>query len=199
MSYHPDEKIDKITEDYWHDINDCWKLVLNCEQHLEILDECKRYNAWDQYSIRGVSSYINYDTHLLFRPENSLGTARTKTKSIAFPTHKTFPTFMEFFDTHKDKYGWDKPEIRKLDAGGMISPHIHKWWPGVPSPYLYNMSINHPEGCLFGIKPGGKVPYNSGDVMKIRVWNEHCVWNNSKEDRYHAILGIGRQVPKNEG
>ena len=198
MSYHPDEKIDKIfgqgpsTEVFWHDINDCWKLVLNCEQHLEILDECKRYNEWDDLYQNPRSSYIAPD---MLKKVGSY----TKSRSIAFPTHKTFPTLMKFFDTHKDKYGWDKPEIRKPDAGGKLIPHMHMWWPGCPSPYLYNMSINHPEGCLFGIKPGGRVPYNAGDVMKIRVWNEHCVWNNSKEVRYHAILGIGRQVPKNEG
>ena len=27
-------------------------------------------------------------------------------------------------------------------------------------------------------------------IRKINVHNEHCVWNNSHEDRYHVILGV---------
>ena len=30
----------------------------------------------------------------------------------------------------------------------------------------------------------------NGDVMKINVHKEHCVWNNSSENRYHVILGV---------
>ena len=33
-------------EKYWHDINDCWELIENCKEHLEILEECRRFTDW---------------------------------------------------------------------------------------------------------------------------------------------------------
>lgn len=169
--------LEVTTKAFWSDIDDCWERVVNCDQHLEILNECERYNAWEVYSMSKVAP----------KRLSKFGVKGFPSRWIAFPNENTFPTFMKFFNKHKDEFDWRSPEIRKLDAGGMILPHTHD--PIKETKYLYNMSINHPEGCLFGIKPGGKVPYNAGDVMKINVHNEHCVWNNSNTDRYHAILG----------
>ena len=163
-------------EKYWHDINDCWELIENCEEHLEILEECRRFTDWKIYSLSEVAP----------KRLAKFGDKGFPGRWIAFPTHETFPTFMNWYERKKNRY--HDPEIRKLDAGAIILPHTHDR--EIESKYLYNMSIKHPEGCLFGIKPGGRVPYKAGDVMKINVWNEHCVWNNSKEDRYHAILGV---------
>ena len=165
------------TKAYWEDIDDCWKRVITAEEHLEILQECKRYNAWEVYSVSKVAP----------KRLAKFGNKAFPNRWVAFPNEKTFPVFMNFYNKHKEEFDWHEPEIRKLDAGGMILPHTHD--SEKETKYLYNMSINHPEGCLFGIKPYGKVPYNAGDVMKINVHNEHCVWNNTNTDRYHAILG----------
>lgn len=165
------------TKAYWEDIDDCWERVITAEEHLEILQECKRYNAWEVYSVSKVAP----------KRLAKFGKKAFPNRWVAFPNEKTFPVFMNFYNKHKEEFDWHEPEIRKLDAGGMILPHTHD--SEKETKYLYNMSINHPEGCLFGIKPYGKVPYNAGDVMKINVHNEHCVWNNTNTDRYHAILG----------
>lgn len=166
------------TVSYWEDIDDCWTHVINCEQHLDILKECEVYKNWEQL----YRPKLEQTTRVAWKDNTSYSG-----KWVAFPDYDSFPIFMEWFDKHKEVHGWFKPEIRKLDAGKMIQPHSHD--NTKEHKYLYNMSINHPEGCMFGIKPAGQVPYKDGDVYKIKVHNEHCVWNKSNSDRYHAILG----------
>ena len=36
------------TKAYWNDIDDCWERIITAENHEEILNECKRYNAWEK-------------------------------------------------------------------------------------------------------------------------------------------------------
>lgn len=165
-------------EKFQKDITECWEFIENCEEHLEILEECKRYKDWEIYSLSEVAP----------KRLAKFGKKGFPGRLVCFPTYETFPTFMSWWEKRKDRYHYNPPEIRKLDAGAVILPHTHDI--KLENEFLYNMSINHPEGCFFGIKPGGKVPYKAGDVYKIKVHNEHCVWNNSTEDRYHAILGV---------
>ena len=173
-------------------MSECWKLIENCDLHLDILEECKRFNDWKEYNASNA-----------FNAGRAEGTAG---RWIGKPTHKTFPTFMKWYEERTDLYHWKDlgmsihwarhrarfgpfgPEIRKLDAGATILPHIHDH--KLETKFLYNMSINHPEGCDFIIEPEGKVPYIAGDVFKINVHNEHSVYNKTNEDRYHAILGV---------
>lgn len=166
------------TKAFWNDINDSWKFIINCKEHLEILRECKEfadYKPWITNTVRAKKAKWSRFGKMGFHG-----------RMVAFPNYETFPTFMKWFDQHKDTYGWQNPEIRLLKSGSMIVPHTHD--KNTPK-YIYNMSINHPEGCRFGVQPNGQVPYTAGDVYRINSWNVHCVWNNSDVDRYHVVLG----------
>jgi len=164
------------TEQFWDEIENAWTLIINCEVHSEILEECKRFTEWQNF-------YAARKKPLQF---SRYGKKGFPDRTMTFPTNDTFPVFMKWFRTHKDKFGWKAPEIRKLGAGAVIFPHNHN--KDTPQ-YIYNMSINHPEGCRFGVHPVGQIPYKAGDVMYFNSWNPHCVWNNSDEVRYHALLG----------
>ena len=159
----------------------CWEFIENCPTHLKILEECKIFKNWKEYNSNSTLESGHPHLSEKLKKLKAGVTGRWFTK----PTEEHFPTFMEWYDK---RFGDYEPEIRKLDAGSVILPHLHNH--EKEKKYLYNMSINHPEGCKFGIKGGGIVPYHAGDVLKINVHNEHCVWNNSHEDRYHVILGV---------
>jgi hypothetical protein len=73
----------------------------------------------------------------------------------------------------------------KLSAGGYIMPHTDG--PGrIFGPF--NIAINNPKGCEFYFRKWGKVPFRQGTGNILDIGNEHIVWNNSKEDRYHFIV-----------
>ena len=160
----------------------CWELIENCSVWNDILEECKRFDKWKPHNPLTIEEegHPNLSIKLQkFAKDGFNGRWLTK------PTKEDFPTFFNWYDK---RFGDYEPEIRRLDAGAVILPHLHNHVK--EKKYLYNMSINHPKGCKFGIKGGGIIPYKNGDVMKINVHKEHCVWNNSSENRYHVILGV---------
>tara|TARA_R100000808_G_scaffold7318_1_gene21567 strand:+ start:5060 stop:5605 length:546 start_codon:yes stop_codon:yes gene_type:complete len=104
-----------------------------------------------------------------------------------FPTDKKLPIINEWFKLHPQYY---KPEVMKLDPGGVIPPHSHDYKPDDPD-WLYNMALNYPDGCKFGVYPCGIIPYKPGEIYKLKVYNDHCVVNNSNEIRYHIVFKQG--------
>lgn len=80
---------------------------------------------------------------------------------------------------------YDRVRIMKLDAGGYIMPHCD----GTGRIFgPLNIAINNPENCEFYFGKYGKVPFTTGRGVFLDIGNEHMVWNNSNEDRYHFIV-----------
>jgi hypothetical protein len=95
-----------------------------------------------------------------------------------------FPTCTAFIKSLKyEKY--DRVRIMKLAPGGHIMPHVDG--PGRIFGPL-NIAINNPEGCEFYFRKWGKVPFNQGRGNFLDIANEHIVWNNSDQARYHFIV-----------
>ena len=80
---------------------------------------------------------------------------------------------------------YDRVRIMKLAAGGFITPHVDG--PGRVFGPL-NIAINNPEGCNFYFRKWGLVPFKQGTGNLLDIGNEHIVWNNSNQDRYHFIV-----------
>ncbi|CAB4126013.1 Aspartyl/asparaginy/proline hydroxylase [uncultured Caudovirales phage] len=83
---------------------------------------------------------------------------------------------------------YDRVRIMKLRAGGYIMPHVDGQG-RIFGPL--NIAINNPEGCGFYFKKWGQVPFKQGTGNFLDIGNEHIVWNNSTEDRYHIIVHGG--------
>ena len=81
-------------ERFWDDINNCYEFIENCEEHLEILEECKRYKDWEIYSLSEVAP----------KRLAKFGKKGFPGRMIAFPTYETFPTFMNWWEKRKDRY-----------------------------------------------------------------------------------------------
>jgi hypothetical protein len=73
----------------------------------------------------------------------------------------------------------------KLAPGGYIMPHVDG--PGRIFGPL-NIAINNPAECGFYFKQWGRVPFKQGTGFFLDIGNEHIVWNNSNETRYHFIV-----------
>jgi hypothetical protein len=95
-----------------------------------------------------------------------------------------FPTCVKFLKSLNFK-NLDRVRIMKLSAGGYIMPHTDG--PGRIFGPL-NIAINNPKGCEFYFRKWGRVPFRQGIGNVLDIGNEHIVWNNSKEDRYHFIV-----------
>ncbi len=99
-----------------------------------------------------------------------------------------FPKTVEFIK----KLGYeqyDRVRIMKLSAHGYIMPHVdgHGRMFGP-----LNIAINNPDGCGFYFRKWGKVPFKQGRGIFLDIGNEHIVWNNSDQTRYHIIVhGFG--------
>ena len=95
-----------------------------------------------------------------------------------------FPTCTNFVKSLKYKH-YDRVRIMKLSAGGYIMPHVDGQG-RIFGPL--NIAINNPPGCDFYFKKWGRVPFKQGTGNFLDIGNEHIVWNNSNEDRYHFIV-----------
>ena len=100
------------------------------------------------------------------------------------PQEKDFPTVYKFMD-HFPRF--KNPVISKLGAGHQLLPHDH----GPAKQFLYNMSLNEPEGSRTAIYPQGELTVKPGDIYKLDVHNLHAV-KNGNETRYHILFQGGR-------
>jgi hypothetical protein len=75
--------------------------------------------------------------------------------------------------------------IMRLKPGGYIMPHVDG--PGkIFGPV--NLPLTQPQGCRFVFKDIGTVPFKVGQGFMLDIGRQHCVVNESNEDRYHIII-----------
>ena len=158
---------------------DQWEFVYKCEVNDEIYKECVKFGG---PSGRGGDSRDDWTPY-------TWGKQKFPGRYSHIPTKETFPVTTKWIE---DK-GYRHPELMKLDPGVCITPHVHDFKEHIP--YMYNMCINHPKGCKFGVLPAGIIPYTAGDIYKIDVYADHSVKNESKEARYHLVFQEKEGVP----
>jgi hypothetical protein len=156
------------TESFWSELEDikykrqfepsCWKYICNLDVHKTWLKSCEEEKHWNPFEINGK----------VFEGRSSL-----------VPNSNQLTEIWSWF---MDSPEFEDVEVMRLSPGATIPPHIHE------EEWLYNMAINHPQGCKFGIHPAGIIPYTPGDVYKINVNKDHCVVNDSSEFRYHVVF-----------
>lgn len=143
------------------------------DQHLSY-----SHQGWSAITLHGINSQAteNYDQYG-YSSEEAAGYHWTKVCDL-------FPKCVEFLKSlGYTKYS--RVRIMKLRAGGYIMPHVDG--PGRIFGPL-NIAINNPKGCGFYFKNAGKVPFEQGQGFFLDIGQEHIVWNQSTEDRYHFIV-----------
>jgi hypothetical protein len=106
-----------------------------------------------------------------------------------------FPTCAEFIKSLGYEL-YERVRIMKLHTGGYIMPHTD----GAGRLFgPLNIAINNPDNCNFYFRKWGCVPFKQGQGFLLDIGNEHIVWNQSNENRYHFIVhGSGNQRLKKQ-
>jgi hypothetical protein len=143
------------------------------DQHLSY-----KHDGWSAITLHGINSTAteNYEQY----GYDSEEAANYHWTDIC----ELFPKSVKFLKSlGYTKYS--RVRIMKVKAGGYIMPHVDG--PGRIFGPL-NVAINNPDGCGFYFKDWGQVPFSQGKGFFLDIGNEHIVWNNSSEDRYHFIV-----------
>lgn len=138
--------------------------------------------GWQSLCIHGLSS-IHTDHHPYYGfPDRE--TAPYRWTDVA----DWCPTITNFFKNIFGYTEYARIRIMKLEAGGYIEPHqdIDNYEESKLGPI--NIALNNPDGCKFYMQDVGYLPFKQGSVIKLNLYNKHCVYNNSNEDRYHLIV-----------
>jgi hypothetical protein len=154
--------------------------------HEEMLAECKRYTSWNSESSFPLASGRKRHERIFSTTSNKYEeTDRVSSRYFAMPTKEDFPVIYEFLKCNEHQYF--RPEISRLDPAGQIFPHTHMS-SEFTEEWMFNMSLNFPDKCKFAVYPTGLIPYQAGDVYKLKVKNYHSVINESDTPRYHIMM-----------
>ena len=169
--------------------------------HDKILEESKTFDGWSHtFDGKNFSDELKYNLttlsgstmdrweHLERVQFSKQGEGIAEDEEMDYwwtvPQEKDFPTVYKFMD-HFPRF--KNPVISKLGAGHQLLPHDH----GPAKQFLYNMSLNEPEGSRTAIYPQGELTVKPGDIYKLDVHNLHAV-KNGNETRYHILFQGGR-------
>ena len=169
--------------------------------HDKILEESKTFDGWSHtFDGKNFSDELKYNLttlsgstmdrweHLERVQFSKQGEGIAEDDDMDYwwtvPQEKDFPTVYKFMD-HFPRF--KNPVISKLGAGHQLLPHDH----GPAKQFLYNMSLNEPEGSRTAIYPQGELTVKPGDIYKLDVHNLHAV-KNGNETRYHILFQGGR-------
>jgi len=204
------EKFWSTIEDWPTDLTIGAEFCGNTSLHKKIYEECEKFDNWVHsfdmaeeaneeliYNITTLSGADMSRWEHLKKVQFSKEAAMNGSYGIApndkeweswwiAPQKEDFPTVYQFMEENSQ---FINPCISKLGPNNVLFSHNH----GSDPQFLYNISINEPEGTKFAIYPTGLISYKPGDIYKLYVNNDHAVVNGN-EIRYHLLFRGGRDL-----
>ena len=189
------DKIDDWTKDQPPSYELCGKI----DNHETIYEEMEKFDGWTH------SFAEDFTEELIENIACLSGSTRDRWEAIqekwkiygsdaaphgnwqyywAVPHKEDFPTIHEFMEKNPQ---YHHPVVAKLGPDEILLSHNL----GPAHQYLYNVSINEPDGAKSAIFPSGVIPFTPGDIYKLYVHNQHAVVNGG-ENRYHVMFRGGR-------
>lgn len=95
------------------------------------------------------------------------------------------PQTVKFFQTSWPGQEYQRLRVMRLRPGGYISMHADQSAPGLAP---INIAITQPDQCYFVMEKHGCVPFGPGKSFWLDVSNNHAVFNDSDQDRWHIIV-----------
>jgi len=148
------------------EIHQCAHLLVNHR------DDYGEHRGWKSFCIHGKSlhqtKHCDDDRPFVWIPE----------------IEKRMPDTVSFF---KNWPGGTYQRIRvmALEPNGYVSLHRDCNTSGL-SPI--NIAITQPKNCKFIMEGWGEVPFQSGTAYMLDISNNHAVFNDSDQVRYHIIV-----------
>lgn len=139
------------------------------------------HSGWSSLCIHGLSS-VHTESHHTYG-YNDRKDAPYRWTDVA----DWCPTIKDFFENRFDYKQYDRIRIMKLSPGGWIIPHRDSITLDENHIGPTNIALNNPEECHFYMDEIGYLPWEQGRIIKLNLYNIHCVYNWSNEDRYHII------------
>lgn len=146
------------------------------------------HSGWSSLCVHGLSS-VHTESHHTYGFKDRKD-APYKWTDVA----DWCPTIRDFFENRFDYTDYDRIRIMKLSPGGWIIPHRDSVTLDEDHIGPTNIALNNPENCHFYMDEIGYLPWEQGRIIKLNLYNLHCVYNWSNEDRYH-IIAHGRLGP----
>jgi hypothetical protein len=95
------------------------------------------------------------------------------------------PDTVHYFKTQWSGSDYRRIRIMLLEPGGYITIHRDGDIPGLTA---INIAITQPIGCNFVMEKKGTVPFQPGLALWLDISNNHTVFNNSNQERWHIIV-----------
>ena len=95
------------------------------------------------------------------------------------------PSTTDFFKNTWPATRYDRLRVMLLEPGGYISIHSDYTQPQLRP---INIAITQPKDCHFLMERHGIVPFEAGQVNWLDISNQHTVFNESSEPRWHIIV-----------
>jgi hypothetical protein len=138
--------------------------------------EYNEHQGWKSFCIHGKSydatredSYYNDD-----RPHGWTTQAKT-----------LMPNTVKYFSTSWPGSKFSRLRVMLLDPGGYVSMHTDT---KISQLTAINIAVTQPDGCQFVMERQGTVPFSPGTAFWLDLSNNHAVFNNSKQARWHIIV-----------
>jgi hypothetical protein len=150
-------------------------------QHLFVKhrDEHNDHEGWMSFCIHGKSYDATREDEHYNDDRNHIWTKEAI---------ENLPNTIKFFKEIWPNKNFRRLRVMLLKPNGYISIHKDSSVHGL-SPI--NVAINQPKNCKFVMEKYGTVPFNKGDAFMLDTANNHTVFNNSDENRYHIIVHHG--------
>lgn len=146
-------------------------------------EEGTSHNGWSSLAIHGISSKhtMNWNVYPEYRDlgdESLVPYDYTEIQDRA-------PATVNFLKNHFPHGSYQRVRFMLVPPGGYILPHKDR-----DRSFLspVNIALTNPKGCEFVMENNGVVPFEPGKAFLVDISNNHCIWNNSNEDRIHLII-----------
>lgn len=140
----------------------------------------ENHAGWASLCIHGLSSVHTESSHTYGYTDDNAPWRWTDVSDWC-------PTITNFFKNDFDYTKYFRIRIMKLAPGGWVIPHKDSLTQDQNHIGPVNVALNNPDNCNFYMDNIGILPWVQGRAIKLNLYNVHCVYNHSKEDRYHII------------
>jgi len=139
-------------------------------------DDYSEHFGWSSFCIHGKSfdatredEYYNDQRPYVWTPE----------------AVKLMPATVKYFQSKWPQATFKRLRVMLLEPNGYVT--IHRDY---DSRYLcpINIAITQPDGCNFVMEKQGTVPFSPGSAFMLDISNNHVVFNDSTESRWHIIV-----------
>jgi hypothetical protein len=139
-------------------------------------DEYGEHQGWHSFCIHGKS----YDA-----TREDIHYNDNRPHAWTQEAQELMPKTVNYFDQCWPRGVFTRLRVMLLEPGGYITVHADSEKSRLTA---INIAITHPKDCYFLMENQGIVPFEPGRAFWLDLSNQHVVFNNSNQPRWHLIV-----------